>query len=226
MRGPSAPRWDRIGRPFVGWGMTVVAAAWSHPDPIALLTAHRAVSIESQAAPAQGTLERVETAASFEAIYNAHYRDVYRYVLLNLRGSDDADDLTSDTFDRAFGAWRSGHGPSGRPLPWLLLIARRILVDRWRRERLLRWIPLSRPGRMAMDPADTDDASGRAEFWLWLDQLAATLPDRQRQVVFLRYRRDLTDAEVGEILGLSASGVRTLASRALAALRSHPELWS
>ena len=166
----------------------------------------------------------IPQAESFEAVYRDHHRDVYRYVLLSLRRRDDADDVVADTFDRAFAAWRSGHGPAGRPLPWLIVIARRIIVDRWRRERLIRWLPFT--GRSAPDPADPRDPGGRAEFWLWLDELAKALPPRQREVVFLRYQRDLTDEEIGDILGLSASGVRTLVSRALAALRRHPELWS
>jgi RNA polymerase sigma factor (sigma-70 family) len=99
------------------------------------------------------------------------------------------------------------------------------VVDRWRRDRLIRWLPFT-TGRSASDPPDADDPGGRTEFWLWLDQLAKALPPRQRDVVFLRYQRDLSDEEIGDILGLSASGVRTLASRALAALRSHPELGS
>ena len=61
---------------------------------------------------------------------------------------------------------------------------------------------------------------------MWLDALSQALPNRQRDVIFLRYQRDLTDAEIGEVLGLSASGVRTLASRALNGLRKHPELWA
>ena len=164
-----------------------------------------------------------ESAESFEAVYRDHYRDVYRYVLLSLRRRDDADDVVADTFDRAFTAWRSGHGTAGRALPWLLVIARRIVVDRWRRERVIRWLPFA-TGRGTQEPADADDRGERAEFWLWLEQLARALPDRQREVVFLRYQRDLSDEEIGEILGLSASGVRTLVSRALAALRAHPEL--
>ena len=165
------------------------------------------------------------TADGFEAIYREHYRDVYRYVLLSLRQRDDADDVVADTFDRAFAAWRSGHGPAGRALPWLLIIARRIVVDRWRRARRIRWLPFT-AGRGAPDPVTRNDPGAQVEFWLWLDQLARALPDRQREVVFLRYQRDLSDEEIGEILGLSASGVRTLVSRAIAGLRSHPELWS
>ena len=161
---------------------------------------------------------------SFEQVYAAHYRDVQRYVLLMLGRPDDAEDIVADTFQRAFLAWRDGRGPARRALPWLLVIARRLITDRWRRRRLIAWIPLG--GDHGPEPADTEDAPSRAEFWLWLAALARVLPDRQREALYLRYQRDLTDDEIGEVLGLSASGVRSLVSRALAALRSHPELWS
>jgi RNA polymerase sigma factor (sigma-70 family) len=174
---------------------------------------------------------------SFEAIYDAHHRDVSRHVILITRGRDDVEEIVAETFARAFGAWRSGQGPAGRPLPWLLVIARRIATDRWRRRRLIAWLPLpdNRPSgtdkwdrRQAneTEPGGPDRAAGVAEFWIWLDALSQALPARQRDVIFLRYHDDLTDEDIGEVLGLSASGVRSLASRALSGLRHHPELWS
>ena len=180
------------------------------------IDAERLASAGREAVPTEG----------FEAIYTAHHRDVYRYVLFSIRRPDDAEDIVSETFDRAFVAWRSGRGAADKPLPWLIVIARRIIVDRWRRARLLRWLPLIGTRQTAVDPADPDDPMARADFWLWLDRLAAVLPDRQREVIFLRYQRDLTDDDIGEILGLTASGVRSLVARALATLRRHPELWS
>ncbi len=161
---------------------------------------------------------------TFEQVYRDHHRDVQRYVLLMVRRPDDVDDIVGDTFQRAFTAWRAGHGPAGRSLPWLLLIARRIVMDRWRRARLIRWLPLG--VNTASEPRDAESATDRSDFWLWIAHLARVLSDRQREVVYLRYQRDLTDEEIGEILGLSASGVRSLLARALAALRGHPELWS
>ncbi|MBA2314922.1 MAG: sigma-70 family RNA polymerase sigma factor [Chloroflexi bacterium] len=167
-------------------------------------------------------------AVSFEEIYRAHYRDVYRYVLVMSHEPDEADDVVAEVFTRGFQAWRAGRGPAGRPLPWLLLICKRLLTDRWRRRRLLRWVRLA--------PADSDSVrrdtpapdvvAGEHEFWMWLDSLARSLPARQREVLLLRYQRDLTDGEIGDVLGLSESGVRSLAARAVAALRRHPELWS
>ena len=47
-----------------------------------------------------------------------------------------------------------------------------------------------------------------------------TLPDRQREVLTLRYLADLSDAEIAESTGLSEVGVRSAASRGLAALRA------
>ena len=167
-------------------------------------------------------LDARSDADTFEQMYRDHHADVQRYVLLMLGRPDEADDIVADAFQRGFTAWRSGRGPAGRPLPWLLVIARRLVTDRWRRARLIRWLPLGGPG--AIEPPSVDRANERTEFWLWLAQLARVLPERQREVLYLRYQRDLTDDEIGEVLGLSASGVRSLVARALATLRAHPDL--
>jgi RNA polymerase sigma factor (sigma-70 family) len=175
-------------------------------------------------------LERVRDARAvdtlgetFEALYRQRYRDVYRYALLMLRRPEDAEDVTGEAFHRAYAAWCSGHGPTGQALPWLLLITRRLVIDKVRRRRLIAWLPLAglSPAHEPSDAADT----GRTEFWLWFDRFARELPDRQREVLILRYQRDLDDESIAEILGLSASGVRSLVARACKTLRRNPEIW-
>ena len=163
--------------------------------------------------------ERASEPLTFESIYEANQRDVLRYAALMLRDPDEAADVAAEAFARAWDAWTAGRGPSGRPLPWLLVITRRLIVDGWRRRRRIAWLPL-------LDGADVaaPDRQVESEFWLWLDGLAAALPARQREVLFLRYRRDLTDAEIGVVMDLSGSGVRSLLARAVRSLRDHPEL--
>jgi RNA polymerase sigma factor (sigma-70 family) len=188
------------------------------------------VALEVVEGGAGHVLERVGDARAvevsdeaFEALYRQRYRDIYRYVLLMLRSAHDAEDVTGEAFQRAYAAWGAGRGPAGAPLPWLLLIARRLVIDRMRRRRLISWLPLG-----LLKPADEPSAgadTGRAEFWLWFDRFARELPPRQREVLILRYQRDLDDESIGEILGLSASGVRSLAARACEALRRNPEIW-
>jgi RNA polymerase sigma-70 factor (ECF subfamily) len=156
---------------------------------------------------------------TFEAVYATHQRDVLRYAALMLRDPDEAADVTAEAFARAWDAWTSDRGPTGRPLPWLLVITRRLIVDGWRRRRRISWLPL-----LDGSSVPAPDRIVETDFWLWLDELAAALPARQREVIFLRYRRDLTDAEIGAVMGLSGSGVRSLLGRAIQALRDHPEL--
>jgi RNA polymerase sigma-70 factor (sigma-E family) len=48
----------------------------------------------------------------------------------------------------------------------------------------------------------------------------ATLPDRQREVLTLRYLAELPDPEIAAATGLSLGGVRSSSSRGLAALRA------
>jgi RNA polymerase sigma factor (sigma-70 family) len=167
---------------------------------------------------------RMEVAEdTFDALYRQRHRDVYRYALLMLHSAEDAEDVAGETFHRACAAWNSGHGPSGPALPWLLLIARRLVIDKTRRRRLISWLPLGGLSP-ASEPSNGGD-TGRTEFWLWFDRFARELPARQREVLILRYQRDLDDQAIGEILGLSTSGVRSLAARACATLRRNPEIW-
>jgi RNA polymerase sigma-70 factor (sigma-E family) len=46
------------------------------------------------------------------------------------------------------------------------------------------------------------------------------LPDRQREVLTLRYLAELPDSDIAAATGLSAAGVRSASSRGLAALRT------
>jgi RNA polymerase sigma-70 factor, ECF subfamily len=154
--------------------------------------------------------------AVIERLYAEHYRDVFRYILALTRSLEEAEEVTEDTFERALRTWRQ---VPERPVAWLLLTARRIATDRWRRARhLARLIP-------RIGNARSESSSGHdTEFGTWFEALASVLTARQREVLILRYQRDLTDIDIGAVMGLSESGVRSLVARALATLRSHPEL--
>ncbi len=154
--------------------------------------------------------------ALIERLYADHHRDVFRYVLTLTRSAEDAEDITADTFERALRTWKE---VPDRAIAWLLLTARRIATDRWRRARRLARITAAKE-RARSEPASSPDP----EFWDWFDALGRVLTTRQREVLVLRYQRDLDDADIGAVMGLSESGVRSLVARALTTLRSHPEL--
>lgn len=153
---------------------------------------------------------------SIERLYADHHRDVFRYVLGLTRSFDEAEEIAADTFERAIRSWDR---EPDRPIAWLLLTARRIATDRWRRARRLAAVLTGLRAGAPRSIADVD-----AGFGAWFDSLSTVLTPRQREVLMLRYQRDLTDADIAVVMGLTESGVRSLAARALAALRAHPEL--
>lgn len=169
----------------------------------------------SEPAVSVRSLVRVDPVV-IERAYADHYRDVFRYALTLTRSVEDAEEITADTFERAMRTWSQ---VPVRPAAWLLLTARRIATDRWRRARRLARIVVMQQSARSASLADRDP-----EFDAWFEGLAKVLTDRQREVLILRYQRDLTDADIGVVMGLSESGVRSLVARALAELRSHPEL--
>ena len=138
----------------------------------------------------------------FEAAYLATWQRVYRYAWVLTRHREDAEDVASETYRRAYSSWNEGRRPKGEVLPWLLLIARRVAIS---------------------DRSD-DRSIDRAEIWLWFAELCRALPDRQSEALLLRYQFDLSDEAIGQILGVSPGGVRSLLSRALATLRRRPEM--
>jgi RNA polymerase sigma-70 factor (ECF subfamily) len=152
----------------------------------------------------------------FEELFERHYPDVFRYALVLTNSRDDAEDVAAETFAHAWRAFSQHREPQGPPLPWLFTIARNIATDWWRR--------LSRRATHLHPRQDGDSRDG-VESLLWLESLVRALPPRQREVIALRYHRDLSDREIGRVMGLTESGVRSLVARAIQTLRQHPEIW-
>lgn len=174
---------------------------------------------QRRSGPGVSAIGRSRDQAAFEAIYRENYRDVFRYVLVRTGHREDAEDVTNETFERAYRAWDGG-SPAHAPLPWLLLTARRMTTDRWRRARRFVFVRLN-PARESVPEAST----GEMETLRWLEVFGAVLSSHQQEALVLRYHRDLSDADIATIMSLTPSGVRSLIARALTKLRDHPEVW-
>jgi RNA polymerase sigma-70 factor (ECF subfamily) len=147
------------------------------------------------------------------ALYRAALPEVYGFVLARCGDPALAEDLTADSFMSAVSAVRSG-AVETITTGWLLVVARRRLVDHWRRQevehRRLRLLP---PGEELKDPwTDEIDAD--------IARTALTeLPAQHRAVLTLKYLDGLSVAEVADLMGRSVHATEGLLQRARAALR-------
>ena len=96
---------------------------------------------------------------------------------------------------------------------WAFQATYRLAMDRHRaRRRELTLLERMAPTTSSRDGAALDD---RIAVWAAVDHL----PQRQREVIYLRYRADLPFDQVGRVLGISASAARSHATQAMATLR-------
>jgi RNA polymerase sigma-70 factor (ECF subfamily) len=135
--------------------------------------------------------------------------------VLRRSGPADADDLFQETWIRVARGRRS-FDPSRRFSTWLFQIANNLCRDRFRR----RAVAARRRGALALGPAPTpvDPALG-----IDLARRLAALPDRLREVLVLRYYRDLGEREIAECLGIPPGTVKSRLHAAVRALREQEE---
>jgi RNA polymerase sigma factor (sigma-70 family) len=68
----------------------------------------------------------------FDEIYEEHVWRVYGFIAYRVRSREDAEDLTSQTFERALRAWHRYDARLAPPGPWLITIARNLVIDHFR----------------------------------------------------------------------------------------------
>jgi RNA polymerase sigma-70 factor (ECF subfamily) len=141
-------------------------------------------------------------------------RRVYAYVAYLIGPGADAEDVTSEVFERAVRYRESYDRSRGEPLSWLLGIARRCVDDAVRRARM------ERP--KAPDPLPQQDLEAEAIERLTVAAALARLDERAQDLLALRYGADLTARQIGELLDLRTNAVEVALHRALSRLR--PEL--
>jgi RNA polymerase sigma-70 factor (ECF subfamily) len=151
--------------------------------------------------------------AAFEEIFHARQNEVYRWILRIVRDPVAAEDLTIETFWRAYRAARR-YDPQRSLTAWLRTIASNLArthVGRQRPE-----LAMDHLARYATVSGRTDLSEEQRRALLCAFQ---KLPEKLLSVAVLAFVEELSYAEIGEALSISVGAVKTRAFRALRQLR-------
>ena len=132
---------------------------------------------------------------------------VYRFALRLCNDPHAAEDLTQETFLRAWRQRARLRDPRAGGA-WLFRITANLWRDRLRRRRC--HVDQARPledDPLDRTPAPEQLASEREEFQRALDALRE-LPPRQREVLYLSACEGFSTVEIGEVLGIRADAVK------------------
>jgi len=131
-------------------------------------------------------------------------------------GDAEADDLFQETWIRVV-RYRDRFDPQRRFSTWLFQIANNLCRDRGRRREVRERYRRERRAEARGDPERTRPPPiDRA---LDLRRRVTALPDKLREVLVLRYYRDLPEKEIARIVGIPAGTVKSRLHAAVKALR-------
>jgi len=156
---------------------------------------------------------------AFGELYEQYMDRIFNYVYYRTGNVHDAEDLTARVFQRAMNHIRN-YTDRGLPFSaWLYRIAHNLIAN-WHRDR-------SRKQEIPIDdlpvlPARSDHPETnvvRTEEQDALLRLIRRLPAERQTLLILKFVEDLSNAEIGQIMGRSEGAVKSLYHRTLLALR-------
>lgn len=146
---------------------------------------------------------------AFDVILSRYEKRLYSYILYFVRNNDVADDLFQETFVKAIVTIKHGrYTETGKFSAWLTRIAHNLIVDQFRDEK--------NENTVSNDEVTTDLfnntslAEACVETRLISDEtltdvkgLISELPDAQREVLYMRFYRDMSFKEIAQVTGVS-----------------------
>ncbi len=155
--------------------------------------------------------------AAFEAIFLRYERPIYQFIYRMMGNAEDASDLTQECFIRAY-----------RALPytsddlnvsaWLHRIAANACLDVLRRRKRIRWLPWEGQGQPDLHLnghlEDPEREAIRSETQELVQRVLTQMNPRHRLALILREYEGLSCEEIGQIMGLSRSAVKSVLFRA------------
>lgn len=163
--------------------------------------------------------DTVRNRQALQVLYRGEVRSVYGYLLARCGSSHVAEDLTTETFLNAADRFAQGRGEEVTGA-WLMTVAKRRLVDHFRRaasqreriERFGRELGLDR-GRTPQEPG----SDGHEDTVAVRDRVLAaleSLPERHRAALTMRYLDEHSVSEVADMLDVGYQAAESLLARA------------
>ena len=144
---------------------------------------------------------------TFHDLYTSYARDVFRFAYWLTGNVCEAEDITSETFVRA---WvRIATIRTETLKGYLFAIARNLYLGQLRRDRKLTALQENFPGS-APDPETITADRAVLE---WINEFLASISEMDRTAFLLRVQHDLPYAEIARILVISISSAKVKVHR-------------
>ncbi len=154
----------------------------------------------------------------FGGKYQEYYPRLFAYVYARVGRSHLAEDLVSDVFERAFTKADSLRSDAAFST-WLFTIARNVIISHIRRYSRETLVDPEVMGEMAPATDSVETEVLQQEELQDVARLVRTFPQREQDILSLKFDAELPNTQISEIMGLSEPNVRVIIFRTLRKLR-------
>ena len=150
---------------------------------------------------------------SLSILVNRHKRRVFSYLYLITRNKELTEDVFQETFFKVIQTLKKGqYNEEGKFLPWILRIAKNLMIDHFRRVKKMPTISSvtndegERVDIFDIIPqphSETRDTAEAKQFKEMIRNVVGELPPDQREVVIMRTYYDMSFKEISEITNVS-----------------------
>ncbi len=152
---------------------------------------------------------------AFGKLYDAYIEKIYRFVYFKVSSREEAEDITSETFLKAWGYLiENGNSKEVKNFAgFIYRVARNLIIDFYRKRGARQEVNLDPEMEIAIDDKRFNQVAVNQELEKVLKTLKK-LKQEYQEIVLLKYVEEMSVGEIAEILGKSNLNVRVTLHRA------------
>ncbi len=156
--------------------------------------------------------------AAFARLYDKYVDRVFKHVYYKVSNQHEAEDITQETFIKAWEAI-GGYRRTGAPFAaWLIAIARNLVIDHYRARKKI--VPLEDGIEVKIDPDKNPELLAEASFdRADIRSAILKLKEDKQKVVMMRFIDGFSYTEIAQTMKKSEGAVRVILFRALGDLK-------
>ena len=148
---------------------------------------------------------------AFDTLIERHKNRVYAYIFHQVKDEDVADDVFQETFVKAIMTIKQGkYTENGKFLAWISRIAHNLIIDYFRQEKAENLQSCDSCdfdifNRKELSEETIEDAMVTSQIHSDIRNLVNALPESQREVLMMRYYKDMSFKEIADTTNVSVN---------------------
>ncbi len=151
----------------------------------------------------------------WEQLYRTEMPRIYNFFRYRLQNDQTAEDLTAVTFEKAWRQRQRYQKSKASVTTWLFAIAKNVAIDHMRQQQL----QAEMSEKLPADHPSPEEQLQEKEHLLKLRQLLDGLPEREQEIVALKFGAGLNNREIARVTKLSSANIGIILFRTVRKLR-------